>query len=535
LRIAALGMVELRTLQFSIRPMTDPTLPDLRAPENQASVLWLLGFCLLIGMLTYGFNLFNLNLSIDNEVAGFADDGTIAWLIQGRWGTFLLDRFLLPHPIIPVVPMAITIAGLSASYVLSAVTWRWPINLAHYAAAPFAIAFPVLVHLSAFLNLAYTAAIGFTLSALAVYLAAMDRPRLYILSIPLLSTAIAMYQPVILFPLVSFLAFAAMRVPAAGIARTLRRVIVFCLALAASLILYYAVWRLWLSLAGIKPSYVDDYIQLGALMASPLTILATSARFTWSILSGSSEIYLEKRHVFAGTVLLAATVVVAECWLVRRSISEFMLQAALIGAALLLPLMVVAIDLGFLPYRNLLGAPLGFAALVFIAMSTRRLGLARPVLGLLCVLCLLGFADGANRLFYAQFLIVQSDRALANEIVGRIHALGGLPESRPTSVDIVGAHAAPSLPSIPKIQTSTLAASFFEWDQGNPWRIAYFMRSLGYDLRPIAPPQRLALLDRIKAMPSWPAAGSVQRIDGVFVVKFSDYSQAQRARYGMAN
>jgi hypothetical protein len=525
----------LRTLQFSIRPMTDPTPPDLRAPENQVSILWLLVFCLLIGVLTYGFSLFNLNLAIDNEVAGFADDGTIAWLIQGRWGTFLLNRFLLPHPIIPVVPMAITIAGLATSYVLSTVTWRWPIDIAHYAAAPFAIAFPVLVHLSAFLNLAYTVAIGFSLSALAVYLASMDRPKLYILAIPLLSTAIAMYQPVILFPLVSFLAFAAARVPAAGITQTLRRLIIFCLVLATSLILYYAVWRLWLSVAGIKPSYVNDFVQLGALMASPLRILATSARSTWSVLSGSSEIYLEKRHIVGATVLLAAAVVVGDSWLARRNLGEFLMQVALIAAALLLPLMVVAIDLGFLPYRNLLGVPLGFAGLLFMALSARRLRLAHPVLVLLCALCFLGFADGANRLFYAQSLIVQADRDLANQIVDRIHVLGGLPESQPTMVDIVGAHSMANSPAIPKIRTSTLGTSFFEWDQGNPWRIAFFMRSMGYDLRPIAPPQRSALLDRIKAMPSWPANGSVQRIDGIFVVKFSDYSQAQRMRYGIGD
>ena len=48
-------------------------------------------------------------------------------------------------------------------------------------------------------------------------------------------------------------------------------------------------------------------------------------------------------------------------------------------------------------------------------------------------------------------------------------------------------------------------------------------------------PQRLSLLDRIKAMPAWPADGSVQRIDGVFIVKFSDYSQGQRIRYELAD
>jgi hypothetical protein len=530
-----LYIVEHPIVAFPAKPMNDPTLPDLRAPEDRARILRLLIFCLLIGLLTYGFNLFNLNLSVDNEIAGFAENGASAWLVQGRWGTYLLNRFLLPYPIIPVVPMAITIAGLSASYVLSAITWRWPVDTAHYAAAPFAIAFPVLVHLSAFLNLAYAVAIGFLLAAVAVYLAARDRPWLYLLAIPSLSAAVAMYQPVILFPLVSFLAFAAVRSPAVGIARTIHRLIVFALVLAASLILYYAVWHLWLLLAGLTPSYVEGFVQLGALLASPLTILGASARFTWLILSGSGEIFLEKRHIFAVTVLLAAVVVAVDGWLARRNLSGFLLHVALVAAALLVPLMVVAIDLGFLPYRNLLGAPLGFAVLVFMAVSTTRLRLARPILVLLSALCLLGFADSANRLFYAQSLVVQADRDLANRIVDRIHALGGRPESGPTMFDVVGAHSMRDSRAFPRIWTSSLVASFFEWDQGNPWRIAFFMRSMGYDLRPISQPQRLSLLDRIKAMPAWPADGSVQRINGIFVVKFSDYSQGQRIRYELAD
>ena len=143
---------------------------------------------------------------------------------------------------------------------------------------------------------------------------------------------------------------------------------------------------------------------------------------------------------------------------------------------------------------------------------------ARVLLSLLCAVCFIGFASDANRLFYAQSLVVQADRDLSNRIVDRIYALGGLPETQPTMVDFVGAHTMRASPAFPRIRSSTLVASFFEWRQ--PWRIASFMRSMGYDLRPIAAPP--ALIDRIKAMPSWPADGSVQRMGEIFVVKFSN-------------
>ena len=78
--------------------MTVPTPGDLAAPKERAAALWLLGFCLLISLLTYGFNLFDVRLSIDNEITGFADLTPTVWLAKGRWGTLLLTRFVLPHP-----------------------------------------------------------------------------------------------------------------------------------------------------------------------------------------------------------------------------------------------------------------------------------------------------------------------------------------------------------------------------------------------------------------------------------------------------
>jgi hypothetical protein len=111
--------------------MTVPTAGDLAAPKERAAALWLLGSCLVISLLTDGFNLFDVRLSIDSEISGFADLTPGVWLAKGRWGTHLLNRFVLPHPSIPVVPMAITMVGFSVGDVLAAMTWRWPIDMAH--------------------------------------------------------------------------------------------------------------------------------------------------------------------------------------------------------------------------------------------------------------------------------------------------------------------------------------------------------------------------------------------------------------------
>jgi hypothetical protein len=516
-----------------VRSMTPAACADLAVPGERAAALRLLGFCVLIALLTYGFNLFNVHLSIDNEVAAFGVRSGRIWLAQGRWGTHLLNRFVLPHPIIPVVPMTIIIVGLAGSYVLSAMTWRRPIDMAHYAAAPFALAFPVLVHISSFLSLSYAVAIGFCLSAFAVCLAATGGRGPLLVAILPLTAAIGMYQPVTMFPMVSFLTLSAIRVPAVGIGETLRRLSWFMLAVGASLALYYAIWRAWVPFDGVAPGYVGQFFKLDALVATPGSTLAEAARFAWLILSGQSDLFLEKRHAFAATVWLAGAVVLLEAWRARRSLGQFALQIVLIGAAVLSPLMIAAINAGQLPYRTLLGAPLGLAALVFVAMSTARLRLVRVALVLLSAVCLLGFVNGANRLFYMHSLVVEADRDLANRIVDRIHALGGRPESRPTPVEFVGAHSMRESRAFPRVSGSTLGASFFEWDGGNSGRIVLFMRSMGYDLRPISGERRGALLERVKTMPAWPAEGAVQRLDEIIVVKFSDYTWLQRRRLGL--
>jgi hypothetical protein len=513
--------------------MRDLTPAELAIPGQRAAVLRLLGFCVLIGLLTYGFELFNVHLSIDNEITGFADLTARVWLTPGRWGTHLLNRFVLSHPVIPVVPMAITIVGFSVSYVLSAITWRWPIDGAHYVAAPFALSFPVLVHLSAFLGLVYAVAIGCCLAALAVYLASRDRPAALLLAILPLTAAISTYQPVALFPVVSFLIFAAMRVPLVGGRRTLRRLIGFSLVLTASLLLYYAIWRAWLWWRDLAPAYVDRFIQVDVLRASPGPTLAASARFAWEILSGQGDLFLEKRYTFAMAVLLAGGVVLLDRWLARRNLGQYVLQILLVGAALVLPLTAVVINAGSLPYRTLLGTPIGLAGLVFVAMSAGRLWGARLALTVLAGVCLLGFVSSANRLLFAHSLVVQADRDLANRLVDRMHAVGAAPEGGPTLVEFVGAHRMLPWPGLPRVSSSTLGASFFEWDEGNPVRMTVFMRSMGYDLRRIGRGQRVALLERIRAMPSWPADGSVQRLDGIIVVKFSDYTERQRQSLGL--
>lgn len=52
---------------------------------------------LLFALVAYGNEIFNLHLTIDEEI--FANvEAWRDWLSQGRWGMALLSRFVLPTP-----------------------------------------------------------------------------------------------------------------------------------------------------------------------------------------------------------------------------------------------------------------------------------------------------------------------------------------------------------------------------------------------------------------------------------------------------
>src|SRR5262249_26437102 len=85
----------------------------------------------------------------------------------------------------------------------------------------------------------------------------------------------------------------------------------------------------------------------------------------------------------------------------------------------------------------------------------------------------------------------------------------------------------------PRINESTIGASFFEWDRGNPYRMVYYMKLIGLPVFNVARPERrFESLDQFVAMPSWPAMGSVRIArDVTILVKLGEepnplYSQA---------
>ena len=77
-----------------------------------------------------------------------------------------------------------------------------------------------------------------------------------------------------------------------------------------------------------------------------------------------------------------------------------------------------------------------------------------------------------------------------------------------SKVDFFGAPPALRTP-YPRVET--VGAPVFEWDGGNPYRIAALYRVLGYrGIVAVTPSERARLLPQFAAMPAWPAPDSVR-------------------------
>ena len=495
-----------------------PSWRDHLPDRNAALKLFLA--CWLICVAVYGYDLFVFTFSIDEESNTFLGDQEIGWLTSGRWGGYILSVLFFPPPPVPVVPQLVAISGLAAAYVISACTWRREIGAAHFIAAPFALGFPILINLMGFAHVADVVMIGLALMALAVFILHAAARRGPLLAIPLMTFAFSIYQPVALYGPTTFLILAALSYSRLGLGELSRRFLRFALCFIASVLLAELILKIWLYVRGIEFQYGDQFIRFDLFALYPIEILQRTVAFSIAMFMGFSEIFPGGLLILGPTLALAGLMALW-AWGWRAGL--------MLIAALCVPAFAPMINGGTLPYRTLLALPIAVAGLVFAAACAPIR--ARMLFAVLSAYCALQFALIGNRMNYAAYLAWLNDRALADRLIARIEAIE--PQPHGITLEVVGMPQFADSPQRPVIHSSTLGASFFRWDDGNEVRIALFLKTMGYDVNETPPDKHLTLFDRVRQMPSWPAEGAVQLIDGVVVVKFSDYTRPQRVRYGL--
>jgi len=498
-------------------------IPEITKEEN-----WL--FFPLLGIFCF-FNFYqlsNFSISIDDEfVISFSHPEV--WIVQGRFVNFLFEKYLIPRPVMPFVPLALFGVLVVSGYIFLLKSLRVTTAGSALLFFPIFCAFPTWSLLTAFQANTPPAGLAVLACGYASWLfrqgceqddLSLSRSAPSALAIIVAgAVAIGCYQSFLLFlaitlflPLVT-LAREGQSVVRLG--RDLRRALLLLIAAGA---VYAGVQRLFFSWlmtsaagANLNADYILGYVRFETLLTSPLMVLRHLLGEALAVYLGGDPVYGMTAPAFALLTLFVVAAAVWSGWL-RWGVRGVILAVIGSGIVLALPFGLNLMSGGQMPFRSFVGVPVALTGLGLIGFSVlptwgRRVG------SLVLIASLLTMLQIEGRYNATRSLVALQDQQLASALARRIAVLvGPLSLKYPVKVDVFGWRP-PSLPYA-RADGSTVGASFFEWDQGNPYRITAYMRLLGYNVVALSPEERLAHAERLKRflrMPPWPAPDSVQQ------------------------
>lgn len=479
-------------------------------------------------VIVFGVELFHFGLSIDEEAATYVTDTVRIALAQGRWGISLA---LLCMPNIGPIPLISTLLfGAGLLFATRRAFDDFALTRAQaFVFAAVHVAFPVWLHIVQFSTIAGIVGLGIAAAVAGARAAVAGSLTARFVGALLIAYAVSVYQTLGIYCALYVVFALYARLVQHGeplTSRTAIRSLVKAVAtVLAGLVLYTVIQRTALFVTGTKTEYIDVYLHPERFRREPLSALHDIAIYVGQLVGGRHPAYLG----WGVAVLLPAwmgllpiggrdgTASVRRHWL-------GVLTVAAIGVALVAVPTVMSI--ATLPLRAYVALPLLAAWLA--SRVTFRAGTRLAVLHA-AVIAYFVLVTGAisARLFYSDDVVHNADAALTQQLMARMD-LAALQAgmSAPIPFTIVGARGFPFAGEITR--SEQFGASFYEQDDGNVYRVAYYMQLQGHPpLQPIWLGHRQDLVAPAKAMPTWPADGAVQVVNGVVVIKLGAPTQAE--------
>jgi hypothetical protein len=492
---------------------------------EKAQLLCVLGIVALAG---YGFELFNLNLTIDEEVHAIHSGPLLQWIEQGRWGMYFLNRFLLPYTVVPFVPLFLALSFEIISIVLLLHGWGIKSRIEQILVGAVAVAFPTMAYLYTFSTLNFGIGIGLFCIALSLFLYIQNSGVKRLLAILPAAFALAIYQGFAPALASVFLIYLISVWKQTGKLSVTELAMITAIHIMAVMV-YYIVQKLIL-FSGVvsETSYVAAYFDIAYLRENFSAVLGMLASIMSRVYSGDKSIY--SIQISALGVLVSLSVVGFFIDLLRNhnvSVISKVILALFLFVLLLMPFASGILMRGALAMRFLVTLPLAIAGLTMLGFGHNP-KIFRACLALLAGFCIFQFVVSTNRLFAASHLALQADRLLATRLIERIENAKSEENVQELKyIEIVGHPDRPGTELVPKLET--FGASFFEWEQGNPARVVLFLQTIGYtDLYALPAEQRIQMIEFANDMPVWPQKGSIKIIDNTVLVKFGSYSYTQK-------
>jgi Glucosyl transferase GtrII len=490
----------------------------------------LLVFSIFIGLLTYGYEITNFSLSIDEEVQSFNAGNWQEWVSQGRWGMGILV-YIFPHrlAIIPFLPTILFALGLS----LSAVKFSTVFASSREGAIGFIAVFvssPIWLHIGEFNTLSWGFSIGLIITAIATQYVNQGGIRNSLLSGVCIGFSLAVYQALFILYLTAVLLICIKREWDSRKPNTefLRRNIPIFIDVLTSVIIalgiYYSMNNFFLYISGSKITYLNNFINLSAYKdGNAQATIIRVLNYAKGLLLGTDPTFLGNGITSLLLFWFGALLIIKSLFDSGITVITKLYAIALSIGILLLAISLILLSAGYIPTRALIVFPFLYALLSAVTFNYKKY---HKLLWLILSITLVTNIYIANSLFYADHLARQRDLVLATRLIDRIEDVGRSAFGEKIPLVIVGQwqHELGG----PALHVEIFGDSFFEHDGGNPYRIAAYLRLLG--CRGLAPLPIIKIKDElqdIKLHPSWPVKEAVFLTKDALIVKLSEPSYQQ--------
>ncbi len=480
----------------------------------------------------FGYDLFTFSLRMDSEFHASDAGAKLEWIRQGRWAMYYLNAWLLPDPVMPFLPLLTGLVGLACGvlfFLLSLSEQRTPSD---YLAAPLVIGCPLLAFGFYFTTLNYGLGIAIALGGAGLYALTRWRWNSAAWAIACFAIAIGIYQSTILLMLVLFgiyLVVQVIAVPHVTVEWLLRRLGVFCAVMLVAYGLYELIKTATLHAYNVPyaKDYLEGYLKWTTDPSYWLRTIGRALKSAKSYYTGHENYYLYELRILAVLFWIVLIVTVVQLMAAPQSGAVKIIGLLALTASLCAPVLMHLLNAGYMPPRTVLGVPFVLAGLVFSASFNNHKTL-QMLLGLLVLGCFFKFAVVNTRYAMANELSWKADQDLSLLILQRVHpVLQKLPDrSPPYPVTLVGLLRHRESPLY--IRRDLIGSSFYETNGGSTSRMLGLWRSMRhFDFRQASHEEMLAVAERAVFMPEWPAAGSVDVVNGVIVVKIGEYTPHQ--------
>jgi hypothetical protein len=491
----------------------------------------LFGLFLFIILLSFGFELTHFTLSIDEEYGILGGNQAKAWISQGRFGVAIIKKILHTSGVVPFWSTFLCVAFLflAVTYFCSIidsflnkmnVSKNMRVFLLFIFGASF-ISFPTNAAYVSFSTYNFEVSVGILLTALSVkfflnYILNKYRIIDLILCVLFLTYSVSIYQSFICLFLcsisfVSILSILNKNKIYFGIKNNFKILIRLFLVVVVSVVLYKIIDVLF-SIKYPSMGYVEGFIRWGRrdFMENYLSI----KRYYWSEIFNNKALFFYKISFIS--IALTSLVIFYNFLKIKVNKISYLFWCFLFFISPVLLTIALGCETPLRTMQSI--AFLSGAILILIILSFKNKFIIFS-LSFFSVLIIILQSQQISEIFSSDYSRYQQDIILANKIYNKISELK-LGEKNEYPIVFTGRIRQEQIKQ--NIKMETLGYSFFEWDNGNPFRIYAFMKYLGYDLKSPNNDYLKVAMECQKDMPSWPVDGCMEVCDDILVVKLSE-------------